>query len=206
MVLGVANRLLAAIAFALHLVFLQRNPSVIFGADVVATFWLFYLVLADSNKQLKWVHYFLNKRKGLVSERVNKGDWLGTVSLRFIQIQLCIIYIFSGLEKLKGRSWWEGTAIWEALSFYDFTLIDFSFLLSLPLLAAFLVVCTVLFEVYFPVLVWVPKLRKTILIIGLCFHSGIGFCLNIYFFSLIMLSPYVLFIRPDTLRRIFRRL
>ena len=206
MVLGLANRFLSMVAFALHLVFLQRNPSITFGADVVATFWLFYLMFANSNKQLKWVHYFLNKRKGLVSERVEKGDMLGTVSLRFIQIQLCIIYVFSGLEKLKGRSWWEGTAIWEALSFYDFTLIDFSFLLSLPLLAALLVVFTILFEIYFPILVWVPKLKNMILIMGLCFHLGIGFCLNIYFFSFIMLSPYVLFIRPSTLRQVFRRL
>ena len=205
MVLGVANRLLAAVAFILHLVFLQRNPSVIFGADIVATFWLFYLVFSNSNKQIKWVHYFLNKRKGLVSERVEKGDWLNTISLRFIQIQLCVIYMFSGLQKLKGQSWWEGTAIWEALSFYDFALVDFSFLLSVPLLSGGLVIFILLFEVYFPVLVWIPKLRKTFLILGLFFHLGIAFCLNIYFFSLIMLSAYIVFIPSESLRGFLQR-
>ena len=205
MALGMANRLLAVAAFILHLVFLQRNPSIIFGADMVATFWLFYLMFAGSNKQLKWVNYFLNKKQDLVSERGEKGDWLSTISLRFIQIQLCIIYMFSGLEKLRGSSWWEGTAIWEALSFYDFALIDFSFLLSVPLLSGFLVIFTILFEIYFPVLVWVPKVRKALLLAGFCFHIGIGLCLNIHFFSLIMLSAYILFIPPGSLRRVLSR-
>ena len=201
MVLGVANRLLIIFAFVLHLVFLQRNPSIIFGADVMATFWLFYLIFSNSNKQIKWVHYFFNKRKGLVSERIEKGDWLNTMSLRFIQIQLCVVYMFSGMEKLRSNSWWEGTAIWEALSFYDFTLIDFSFLLSVPVLSGILVIFTVLFEIYFPVLIWIPKFRKALLIAGLVFHLGVGLSLNIYFFSLIMLSAYLLFIPPEFLRK-----
>lgn len=205
MALGMANRLLTAIAFVLHLVFLQRNPSILFGADIIATFWLFYLMFSNSNKQVRWVHYFLSKKKNLVSERTEKGDWLNTVSLRFIQIQLCVIYMFSGLEKLKGSSWWEGTAIWEALSFYDFALLDFSFLLSVPLLSGALVVFTVLFEIYFPVLVWIPKLRKTLLILGMLFHLGIGLSLNIYFFSLIMLSAYITFIPAESLKRFLSR-
>ena len=206
MALGMANRLLAAIAFVLHLVFLQRNPSIAFGADLIATFWLFYLMLSQSHKQVKWLNYFLHKRKGLVSERVEKADGLNTVAFRFIQIQLCIIYMFSGLEKLRGASWWEGTAIWEALSFYDFTFIDFSFLLSLPLLSAVIVSFTVLFEIYFPVLVWLPKIRTPLLIAGVLLHLGIAICLNIYFFSFIMLSAYVVFISPTTLRKFLNKL
>ena len=206
MVLGLANRFVSAIAFVLHLIFLQRNPAIIFGADVIAGFWLFYLIFANAHKQIKWGHYFLNRRRGLVSDRVIKGDWLNTMAIRFVQIQLCVIYMFSGMEKLKGQSWWEGTAIWEALSFYDFALVDFSFLLSWPLLSVGLTVFTVLFEVYFPVLVWYPKLRKIGLLAGLALHIGIALSLNIYFFSLIMLSSYILFIPSESLRRILQKL
>ena len=206
MVLGLANRLLALLAFLLHLVFLQRNPSIVFGPDVVATFWLFCLIFSNSNKQLRWVHYFLNKRKGLISERAEKGDWLNTVALRFIQIQLCVIYMFSGLEKLKLRSWWEDTAIWEMLSLsHSASLVDFSFLLSIPLLMGILAILTVLFEIYFPVLVW-TSLRKKALLIGLCFHVGMALCLNVHFFSLIMLSAYIVFVPAGSLRQFIYRL
>ena len=206
MALGLANRFVSIVAFVLHILFLQRNPTIIFGADVVATFWLFYLIFANSNKQIKWAHYFLNRHKGLVSERAEKGDWLNTMSLRFIQIQLCVIYMFSGMEKLKGTSWWEGTAIWEALSFYDVAIMDFSFLLSWPLLSAFLTAFTVLFEIYFPIVVWISKMRKVALYTGLALHIGIALSLNIHFFSLIMLSAYILFIPSESLRRGLKKL
>ena len=206
MVLGLANRLLALLAFLLHLIFLQRNPSIIFGPDIIATFWLFCLIFSNSNKQLRWVHYFLNKRKGLISERAEKGDWLNTIALRFIQIQLCVIYMFSGLEKLKLRSWWEDTAVWEMLSLsHSASLVDFSFLLSIPLLMGILAILTVLFEIYFPILVW-TSLRKKILIAGLCFHVGMALCLNVHFFSLIMLAAYITFIPPGLLRQFIYRL
>ena len=206
MALGLTNRFVSAVAFVLHLIFLQRNPTIVFGADVIASFWLFYLIFAKSHKQVKWVHYFLHRRTGLISDRIVKGDWLNTMAIRFIQIQLCVIYMFSGLEKLKGQSWWEGTAIWEALSFYDFAVVDFSFLLSWPLLSAGLTVFTILFEIYFPVLVWYPRLRKISLLAGLVLHVGIAVCLNIYFFSFIMLSSYLLFIPSESLRRLGQKL
>ena len=205
MALGAAGRVLSIIAFVLHLIFIQRNPSILFGADMVATFWLFYLMFTNSNRQIKWVHYFLNRRRGLISDRPEKGDWLNTIGFRFIQIQICVIYMFSGLEKLRGSSWWEGTAIWEALSFYDFALMDFSFLLSLPVVSAVLVAFTILFEVYFPVLIWQPRLRKALLLSGLLLHLGIAFCLNLYFFSFIMLSSYVLFIPPESIKKFLNR-
>ena len=190
MVLGVANRFIAVLAFVLHLVFLQRNPSITFGADIIATFWLFYLIFSNSNKEIKWVHYLLKKQKGLMSERLEKGDWLNTIAIRLIQIQLCVIYMFSGMEKLKGKSWWDGTAIWEALSFYDFTFFNFSFLLSAPMLSAVLVIFTVLFEIYFPVLVWVPRLRKPVLLAG--FFPSFRYCslfeyLFLFFYYTILL-------------------
>ena len=205
MILGVSNRLLAGLAFVLHLIFIHRNPAIVYGVDSIITFWLFYLTLSNSGKDIKWFTYFFNKRRGLVSERNIKGDWLNTVACRLVQIQLCVIYMYSGLEKLKGQTWWEGTAVWETLSFYDLgTSIDFSFLLSVPLVSAFLTAFTVLFEIYFPVLIWIPRMRWALLVFGLLFHLMIGVFIGIYLFSLIMLSAYVLFVSPETLKRTFR--
>ncbi len=205
MILGVGNRLLTAVAFVLHLIFLHRNPSIVFEADVVASFWLFYLIFSNSYGEIKWVKYFLNKRKGLVSDRVEKGNWLNTIAFRFIQIQLAVMYAFSGFQKLQEFSWWEGTALWGALTNHNFAFFDFSFLLSLPVLSVFFVTSMILFEIYFPVLIWTPQLKKTLLIAGLFFHFVIGFGLGLYFLSLSMLCAYVLFISPETLRLFFRR-
>ncbi len=207
MALGIGNRLLAIAAFFLHLVFIQRNPSIVYGVDSTTTFWLFYLMFTKVHGQMQWLNYFISKRKtGLVADRKERAVWWNQVAMRLIQIQLCVIYFFSGLNKLKGQSWWEGTALWEALSFYDLAIIDFSFLLKVPALAALLTWFTLLFELYFPVLIWTPKLRNTLLVMGVFVHAFIAVFMGLYFFSLIMLSAYILFISPQTLKNWVARL
>ena len=206
MVMGVGNRLVSASAFILHLVFMHRNPSIVYGADLVATCWLFYLVFAQSHQQLKWINYFVSKRKGLVAEGSSKGDWLNTVAFRFIQIQVCVIYVFSGFSKVTGATWRDGSAIWKSLTVYDSSFIfDHTLFLSMPLLVGILSVSVILFEVYFPVFVWFSRWRMSAVIAGVIFHLSICIFLNLWFFSLIMLSSYMVFIPPEVLKRFFKR-
>ncbi len=205
--LGFASRWLVAIAFILHLVFIQRNPSIVYGADAITVFWLFYLIFANTNGQIQWVDYFKNKRKqGLVSDRRLAHSWWNTLALRLIQIQLCVVYFFSGLTKLREGAWWNGTALKEALLSYDKAGMDIAFLLSLPVIAGVLTCFIVLFEIYFPVLIWIPRLRSPLLILGVLFHILIAISFGLYFFSLIVMCAYVLFCPPLFLRRLFDRL
>ena len=37
------------------------------------------------------------------------------MSIRLIQIHLCLIYLCSGLSKLHGESWWNGSAVLQIL-------------------------------------------------------------------------------------------
>ena len=206
MVMGVGNRLVSLLAFVLHLMFIQRNPTIVYGADYVATCWLFYLVFSQSHKQLKWVNFFVHKRKGLITEGASKGDWINTVSFRLVQIQLCFIYAFSGFSKLAGTSWQNGTAVWDSLLVYDSSfLFDHTLFLSMPVLVGTLSVAVILFEVYFPILIWFSRWRTIALVAGIMFHLGIGVFMTLWFFSLIMISSYVVFVPPEVLKRFFRR-
>ena len=42
------------------------------------------------------------------------------VAIRCLQIHVCIIYTASGLSKLLGPAWWNGTAIWGTIANYEF--------------------------------------------------------------------------------------
>ena len=64
MALGAANRFLAAIAFVLHLVFLHRNPSIVFGADIVATFWAVLFDIRECQQSIKMDALFFKQTKG----------------------------------------------------------------------------------------------------------------------------------------------
>ena len=176
MVLGFLPRISAIVAFLLHISFIHRNVTAVFGIDLIATFFLLYLCLTNTPK------------RGVQQSEFSRT--LQSIALRLVQIQLCIVYAFSGWEKLKGGSWWRGDALWYVLSNPQLARLDFSWTASFPALLALMTYSTLLWEMYFPVLIWFPKLRRSMLIGGVMLHGGIALLISLPFFSLIMLSSY----------------
>ena len=35
------------------------------------------------------------------------------VATRLLQVHLCVIYMFGGLAKVRGETWWDGSAMWR---------------------------------------------------------------------------------------------
>jgi uncharacterized membrane protein YphA (DoxX/SURF4 family) len=91
-----------------------------------------------------------------------------------IRLQLCLAYAMSGLNKLAGTSWRDGTALLRVASDEAY---GPSELLHHPALAAALGHGMLVLLVALPVALWVPALRRTALITALLFHlvSGIWF-------------------------------
>lgn len=123
----------------------------------------------------------------------NPKDLLTPVFFRIAQIQICIIYMFTGLEKLKGPSWWDGTAIWTVIANPQMVIMDFTWMRYFPLLVSILTFTTVIFEVYFIAAMLNEKSRKIWLGLGFMFHLGIGLVMGLIPFSLAMISTYFLF-------------
>ncbi len=197
--LGLFSRYWALVAFILHTLFLQRNFTVLWGADKVMSFWLLYLVLADSDRQFS-LRAYLFPNQPAVSK-----DLLTPVVYRLIPIQLCIIYAYSGLEKLHGITWWYGNALWSIFTNGKMMPFDTSFVAHFPVLLVIGCYMTLLFEIYFPMAVWVKPLRKPWLIFGLLFHTGIGILLDLTSFSYMMCIGYLFFANRDWLEGILKR-
>lgn len=194
---GFYSRIMSVFALILQVIFLYRNYSVAYGADVMNCYWLFYLCFIDSDRVLS-----VRQKFRLPSFSLKLPDFsLSTVGVRLIQLQLCIIYGYTGLEKLKGGVWWDGSAIWQVMANQQLTTMDFSFLQNFPLLVVFMTYATLIFEIYFPVVVWIKKVRPWWLAIGVFFHIGIAISLGLVFFSGVMIAPYILFISAQTLER-----
>lgn len=198
--LGLFGRSLTWLVFILHVGFLQRNPGLTYGADLFSTFWLFGLCFVQHNKHFSvW-----NLRSKSISQKILlpeiNSDWISTVGYRLIQVQLCLVYAFTGIEKLKGSSWWDGTAIWQVVNMKDLLPGDFTFLYHVPLLVAVLTIGTIVFEIYFVAAVTNKFLRPIWLTAGVVFHLMIGLFIDIPFFALVMILPYLLFIGSKPLR------
>jgi hypothetical protein len=186
---GRLPRLATAVVWFVHLSFVHRNLAIAYGVDTISCFFLFYLLFADTRGDLEY----------------RPGDTraiLGSMAYRLSQIQVCIIYGYSGLKKLKGFMWWNGDAIWGSLAGPQLARWDFSWLAHFPLALAGVTYLTLVWEIYFPALVWIRPLRKPLLITGLFLHLGIAVGLNLVFFAGLMALTYVLFLDQATLVRL----
>lgn len=200
LLLGVFGRLAALLSFILHLAFMQRNYAIVYGADIVTTFFFFALIFMDNSRHLSVLN-LVWKRKERAPSAVN--EIFSIVGVRLAQIQLCIIYGYTGLEKLKGPSWWDGTAVWAVLGNQQIMMFDATWMKYFPLVIAFMTHATVLWEVYFPALVWFKPLRRWVLLFGIFLHGMIALSVGLIFFSTIMVSVYFLFVDPRWLEEKF---
>ncbi|MGZ5278960.1 MAG: HTTM domain-containing protein [Pseudobdellovibrionaceae bacterium] len=194
--LGVFSRFFGVIATYLHLAFLFRNYGVAFGVDQITSFFLIYLTFTRADAKLSLRAWWRDRMRLPALET----DTLTSVFYRMLQVQLCLIYVYSGMEKLKGQSWWDGTAVWSVLANSQMVIADLTWTRHVPFLIVLISFATILFEIYFPVLVWVPALRRYCLVAGMLFHAGIGIVMALWSFAIVMISPYCLFIPEAQLK------
>lgn len=188
---GLWTRWSAILTYVLHVMFFNRNMTIAFGVDMISSFFLLYLCLADSGARLS-IDAILRKRK-------QGQSTLGHMALRLMQLQLCVIYGYSGLEKLKGVRWWNGSAMWDVLCIGNLQRWDMSFLAHAPLVLSSVVYLVLFWEIYFPVLIWIPKMRLPMLAFGFVMHIGIFLFLNLPSFGFMMISIYILFLKREDL-------
>ncbi len=185
---GWRPRWMAMIALVLHVSFIHRNITAAYGVDLVSCFFLFYLCLADHRQSLA------------------AGDWratVGSMAYRLFQVQVCIIYAYSGLKKLKGQTWWNGDALWYALANTEIATLNFSWLAHFPLTVMILTFSTLIWEIYFPAAMWTKGLRRPWLWGGVLMHVGIAITLGLPFFGLMMILSYVFFLDSHSAERAF---
>lgn len=193
--IGLSNRVVLLITWAIAQGFIQRNYSILFGADLIGNLFLFYLSFTQANEFYTLKDKIFKNRKLVV-------DSLSSVFFRLMQFQISIIYAYTGFEKLKGSTWWDGTALWTVLANPQFTNFDLIALRNVPILFAAGTFITIVFEVYFPVMVANSKTRPYWLMAGVFFHLGIGILLSLMPFSLVMCSTYFLFVNPQVFTKL----
>lgn len=186
---GLFTRYAAVATYLLHMAFMNRTMPVMFGVDMIGTFFLLYLCFADTNAR-----YSLDARLG---RGVKRQSGMSHIAWRLMQVQVCVIYGFSGLEKMKGTRWWDGSALWDVLSIGNMQRFDLSFVAHVPFLLAASVYVVLSWEIYFPVLIWSKRFRLPMLAFGVFMHIGIYVFMNLPSFGFMMMTLYLLFLRKE---------
>lgn len=182
--LGFHARISAFVAWGLHLSLMTSGFASFYGVDQISNTFLFYLVLFPSGRA--WA--FDSRRE----ETIPVG------CLRVMQFHLCVIYLAAGLEKAMGTQWWNGEAIWQAVTQPAFSTFDLTWLARyawIPMLAGW---GTLVVEMGYAFFIWPRRTRKAWAIATVGLHLGLGMFMGLVFFSSVMiLLTCSLFLIPE---------
>lgn len=245
--IGFCTRITSVLTWMTSLWYIHRDYIQLFGVDTMMMILLLYLMLGPSGAACsvdrliaRWWHRAkprvvnrwraLLRLPALAANSIQPASYSANpqpivsanVAIRLLQIHLCIIYLVSGLTKLQGAQWWNGTAVWGTLANFEFAPMPFTidqmqlyndFLRWLGgyelFLDTFLTgACwfTLAFEIGYAFLIWRPRTRWLFLAGAITLHGFIGLLMGLKTFSLMMLVMNMGFLRRDEVDRFFRLL
>lgn len=208
---GLFTRIMNVLVWIGHLSFVHRSVIAWFGLDTVLAMLTFYLMFAPTGAALSLDRRRLRNRQGLTqSDAPPNPSWTANLIIRLIQIHVCVIYLCAGLSKLQGERWWDGTAVWRVMMLHEFALFDLSWLAHAGdvvclCVSTFGVALTLFMEISFAFLIWNPAWRRTLLLLAVLLHGGIGVVMGMASFGAAMLTGCLSFVTPQSLDRFLDR-
>lgn len=200
--LGLFTRVSSILAFLFTLSYCHRLQGALFGLDQINALLATYLMVGPSGAVWS-LDRWLDKKRSASAVEPSIG---ANIAIRLIQLHMCVIYFFGGISKLKGGDWWDGSALWMALSNYEYQSLDLTWMIRYPAIIALLTHATVIWETFYCVLIWPHSSRWFMLSMAVGVHGGIAVALGMPTFGLAMLIGNLAFVPAETLCHFSRRL
>jgi hypothetical protein len=190
---GLLPRLSAIVAWALSISFINLNFYIHNSGDNVRTIALFYLMLCPcaavwrvrgAGPSLETPHA---PRPTPHAGPVYVPAW----PVRLLFVQLVLIYFVNGIYKVAGADWRDGSVMHYVLGNVAWTRFSYA---QLPLpypVIQLLTWTTLIFELFFPLLVVLRWTRIPVLWLGVSFHVGTAVLLQLCGFPLYMMCLYL---------------
>jgi len=185
-VLGVFSRFSVLVAWLFVVSMANRNAVWSDGSDVVLKVFGFYLLFMPTGRV--WS-----------VDAIRRGGQPNPASawaLRLFQLQVCILYVKTGLVKFFNSQWQAGDAVFQALSTEYFWRFRMEGVLSSTVvqwICEFMNWATLVFEIGFP-LVFFSRFRRPFLLFGVVLHVGVVLQMNLGAFTEAILWTYLAFL------------
>jgi hypothetical protein len=179
LLLGWYTRVFAVLSWCCHYIIMSTIPTFVYGVDIFLQIALFYMMVMPVGKA-----WSLDVIQGRVS---STPGWGVTLSLRVLQIHLCMAYLSAGYEKMLSPEWWDGNVLWRSLVQPEFRQFDLTWLALYPLIPRLLSWFTMIVETFYCIGMWIPRLRVLWLMAIVSLHLGIGLFLGLVLFGWVMI-------------------
>ena len=191
---GWRTKFFSWITAALVISYANRATGALFGLDQILAFLTLYLAVGNCGDFFSIDRWLASRKQ--TNRDVPPSSPCNTIATRLIQIHLCVVYLFAGLGKCQGDTWWNGEAIWGALASYEYQTVDMTFMADQMTVVAVITLLTLFWEVSYAALIWPKLTRPIILALAIPMHLGIGICMGMMTFGLVMLIANLSFISP----------
>jgi hypothetical protein len=199
--IGLFSRTSAILSAFFVISYANRATGALFGLDQIAAFMTLYLAIAPCGDHFS-LDAILRQRQG---RGVPPASIQANLSLRLIQVHLCVVYFFAGIGKLQGDTWWNGTAIWYAFASHEYQTMDMTWTAAHLGWINLVTYVSLLWEVSYPFLIWPRLTRPLWLALAVLVHLGIGFAMGMLTFGFIMIVANLAFVPESWLDRILPR-
>jgi predicted DCC family thiol-disulfide oxidoreductase YuxK len=194
------------IVLAGHISYDYRNITISYGAESIAACLLFILCLAPVGRAISLDRVRAvrqAKRANLeITLATHVTPWAGACT-RLMQIQMVVLFFYSGIEKVRADEWWNGDAIWLALTTYEFYNGPLVWLLARQYwLVNVATYGTIIIEIAYAFLIWPRRTRPYLLAAAVFLHVSFIVVLGLVYFSVIMMMGHMSFLRPEWLARL----
>ncbi len=175
-------RLMTFLVFFTSLNLQNRIYSTLTGGDYLLCLLLFYLSFVSDGRKSKNTYL---QEITIISDRT---------FILLCQLQVLIVYSVSAVYKWQSAEWVQGIALQKILLIDEYSIPSLqNTVCNFPLLFKTLTWAALLYQTLFPILIFLKKAKKYVIIAGVLFHLCIAVAMGLFNFSLVMVCCYVLF-------------
>lgn len=183
-----------------------RNPMLPYGVDKILACLLLIMCLAPIGSAMS-----LDRVRAVRAAKLNNlgatlppysSPWAGACT-RLMQIQMAVLFFYSGIGKLGGDDWWNGDAVWVVFTTHEhYSRMILDVLASHYWIVNVATYGTILIEIAYPFLIWQRATRPYLLAGALFLHAQFGLLMGLIYFSFVMMMGHMSFVRPEWLARL----
>lgn len=193
LLLGLWTRIAAAVTFFLYVAMIQRNLASFNGECGIISITLLTLAFAGAPQRFSLDHLILKKPLPAKTE-----SW----PARFLQFNICMMYLFTTAGKLGGAWDFGSGEIWYQITLSDWFRFPNVEWLRIPWVCWLAANGSLLLEGSFAFLVWTRlRLALVLLLIGLHVAIAILFCNALFFFNLAAIAGLCGFLKTTDFGR-----
>ncbi len=192
LLVGFFSRFQAVCVFIWFVSFVHRHHILFDGEDNLFRLMGFFLIFMPIGSYYSVDSWLRNRKQ-------SKAKVSSTWALRLLQIQMCLIYLSTVWEKMRGEDWVNGTAIYY-VSRLDDVFGHFplpSFLLTSFSLMKYATWLVIIVELLIPISVWFKETRRFGLLLAFGLHLSIEYAMNLFLFQWLMLVGLLSFTEPE---------